>query len=65
MEQVIRRRVVVQPGGQIEPSADELQDGAEANVIVIVHRQSDASAGKQTALEILDRLPGSRLFKIV
>jgi hypothetical protein len=63
MEQVIRRRVVVQPGGHIELNADELQAGAEADVIVIVHQQRGASAGKQAALEILDGLPGTRLFK--
>ena len=36
MEQVIRRRVVVQPGGCIELRSDELREGTEAEVIIIV-----------------------------
>lgn len=36
MEQIIRRKVVVQPGGSIELRSDELKEGTEAEVIVIV-----------------------------
>jgi len=61
MEQVIRRRVVVQSGGHIELDDDALQGVAEADVIVIVHR--DGSKEKQAAIDLLDTLPGSRLFK--
>ena len=63
MDQIIRRRVVVQPGGYIELNDAELQDGVEADVIVIVRQRGGEVDGRQTALELLDRLPGSQLFK--
>jgi hypothetical protein len=63
MDQIIRRRVVVQPGGYIELNDAELQDGVEADVIVIVHQRRGEVNGGQTALDLLDGLPGSQLFK--
>ncbi|MCI0489352.1 MAG: hypothetical protein L0229_22395 [Blastocatellia bacterium] len=36
MEQVLRKTVIIQPGGHIEIRSDELPAGAEAEVIVIV-----------------------------
>ena len=63
MDHVIRRRVVVQPGGYIELNDAELQDGVEAEVIVIVRLPGSEVNGRQTALDLLDGLPGSKLFK--
>ena len=42
MEQVIRRRVVVQPGGCIELRSDELPEGVEAEVIIIVRTEDES-----------------------
>ena len=63
MDQIIRRRVVVHPGGSIEVHAEELREGMEADVIVIVHRPESATTSRESALDLLDALPGRRLFK--
>ncbi|MBI2760507.1 MAG: hypothetical protein HYX51_03665 [Chloroflexi bacterium] len=36
MDVLIRRRVVIEPGGRVTVQSDELPDGAEADVIVRV-----------------------------
>ena len=42
MEQIIRRKVVVQQGGSIELRSDELKEGTEAEVIVIVQSGAES-----------------------
>ena len=37
MERAIRRRAIVQPGGAVQIQSDQLPEGAEVDVIVIVH----------------------------
>lgn len=43
MEQAIRRRVIVEPGGRIVIQSDELPEGAEAEVIVLLAQPRHAS----------------------
>ena len=60
MQAAVRSKAVVQPGGRIEVTNDELPVGKEVDVIVLVESES---SGKRSALEILEGLPGQRLFK--
>ena len=63
MEQVIRKRVIVQPGGHIELTDDELEDGTEAEVVVIVGKRRASANSKQAALDVLNAQAGEQIFQ--
>lgn len=54
----VQRRVLVQPGGRVELAAPELPEGAEAEVIVLVHQGAAASAAS-SPLEAFEALKAS------
>jgi len=58
MDQALRKRVTIQPGGRIELQSPELPDGAEADVVVVV---SPTPTRKRSLVEFIGA--GKGLFK--
>jgi hypothetical protein len=58
MEQALRKRVTIQPGGKIELQSPELPDGVEADVVVLVPA---AALRKRSLVEFIGA--GKGLFK--
>lgn len=50
MEHIIRKKVLVHPGGSIEIRSDELREGTEAEVIIIVRTEDESMPTNYVAL---------------
>lgn len=59
MQKTIQRRTTVLPGGKVEITCPELEEGQTVDVVV---RHSPPSE-RRSALDILADAPGQRLFK--
>ena len=61
MQPALHLSTKVLPGNKIEISAPELPVGKTVEVFVIL--KSTSSRTRRSAIELLDELPGQRLFK--
>ncbi len=61
MQPALHLSTKVLPGNKIEISAPELPVGNTVEVFVIL--KSSSSRTRRSAIELLDELPGQRLFK--
>lgn len=62
MQSALRVQTTILPGGRIEISSPQLQQGENVDVIIILSPQVPATK-KRSALDILAEAPGRSLFK--
>ena len=60
MRHALHKETTVKPGGRVEVTDPELQDGVTVDVFVLPR---DRVQKRRSALEILGEAPGHRLFK--
>jgi hypothetical protein len=60
MPDAVRTRATVLPGNRIEITDPALREGETVDVIVVL---GEPSHGRVSAIDLLESLPGQRLFK--